>query len=509
MQRTWLVKRLHAVIGLLLPAAVLLSGSPVSATGGEVVVGSKKFTESYVLAEIATRTLEDAGFTVVHKQGMGATGIVWEALKSGQVSAYPDYTGTISEELLKAHGEMTPEAMQKALAPYGIGMTGDLGFNDTYALAMRREQAQRLGIKKISDLRQHPDLSVALTHEFLDRKDGWRPLSERYGLHMTNVRGVDHTLGYEALLAGQADVKDAYSTDAKLVDKRFVILEDDLGFFPKYKAVFLYRQDTPAKAVTALRSLEGKIDERMMVTLNAEAEKTKNYASAAGLFFKLSGGRQRETRAESLAAEEAGWIGQHLRLVAISLLFAILLGVPLGIMASRPGLASQLILGIAGVIQTIPSLALLAFLVPIHYLGITERTAIVALFLYSLLPIIRNTATGLQSIPPSIRESAAALGLNNAARMRKVFLPLASPTILAGIKTAAVINVGTATLAALIGAGGLGEPIVSGLNLNDPRTIMKGAIPAAILALLVQVLFEILDRLLIPRGLRLRAATER
>jgi osmoprotectant transport system permease protein len=146
---------------------------------------------------------------------------------------------------------------------------------------------------------------------------------------------------------------------------------------------------------------------------------------------------------------------------------------------------------------------LLALLVPLPFFGISARTAIAALFLYGLLPIVRNTATGLQDIPRSLRESAIALGLEPGARLRKIFLPIASRSILGGIKTSAVINVGTATLAALIGAGGLGEPILSGLNLNDHVTILQGAIPAAVLALLVQGLFDLLDRVLIPKGLRL------
>jgi osmoprotectant transport system permease protein len=190
-------------------------------------------------------------------------------------------------------------------------------------------------------------------------------------------------------------------------------------------------------------------------------------------------------------------------LAGFSLLLAVVAGVPLGIFASRGGAVGHAILAFAGIVQTIPSLALLALLVPIPFFGISPRTAIAALFLYGLLPIVRNTATGLQDIAPALRESAVALGLEPGARLRKIYLPIASRTILAGIKTSAVINIGTATLAALIGAGGLGEPILSGLNLNDHATILQGAIPAALLALLVQWLFDLFDRILIPKGLRL------
>ncbi|MFN2477528.1 MAG: ABC transporter permease, partial [Chthoniobacterales bacterium] len=182
---------------------------------------------------------------------------------------------------------------------------------------------------------------------------------------------------------------------------------------------------------------------------------------------------------------------------------SIIVGVPLGIAASRGGAIGHVILSVTSAVQTIPSLALLALLVPVPFFGISARTAIAALFLYGLLPIVRNTATGLQDIAQPLRESAIALGLTAGAQLRKVYLPLASRSILGGIKTSAVINIGTATLAALIGAGGLGEPIISGLNLNDHATILQGAIPAAILALLVQWSFDLLDRVLIPKGLRL------
>jgi osmoprotectant transport system permease protein len=472
----------------------------------EIVVGSKMFTESYVLGEIAKRLLEQAGFKVEHKRGMGATGIVWQALRTGQITMYPEYTGTISEEILKVKGRMTPESMRSALQKYGVGMAGELGFNNTYALVMRQDKAAQLGIRKISDLKQHPDLVVRPTPEFLKRQDGWEPLSDRYGLAMKDVAGVAHALGYTALANSKIDVKDAYSTDAKIVENKLVVLEDDQGFFPQYRAVFLYRLEAPEKAIAAIRKMEGTLNDRRMTEINAVAERTKDYTLAAGRYF--GGDKQRSTKTWAAILREVGDNTRiHLGLVAQSLGLAILAGVILGVRASRSGIVSQLILGVTGLIQTVPSIALLTILIP--WMGIGPRTAIVALFLYSLLPIVRNTATGLQEIPPSVRESAAALGLEPFARLRKVFLPVASRTILAGIKTSAIINVGTATLAAFIGAGGLGDPIVSGLNLNDPNTVLQGAIPAAVLALLVQFGFDLLDRLLIPRGLRLRPASER
>lgn len=487
------MKLLLAILG-----AVLLA-TPAAGAAQPVVVGSKKFTESYVLGEIAQRVLEEAGIPAEHRQGMGGTIILWEALTQGAITSYPEYTGTISEEILKTHGPMSLEGMRKELSRLGVGVTGELGFNNTYALVMRRERARQLGIAKISDLRKHPELVVGATHEFLQRKDGWRPLSERYDLKMRDVRGIDHALGYVALANGTIDLKDAYSTDAKIAENNLVVLEDELGFFPQYHAVLLYRLDADPRVPAALRRMEGTLSDARMIQLNAAAEQTKDYSRAASLYFKETA----QGKSASLASNIARWTARHLLLVGLSLFFSILIGIPLGIWASRPGFVSQLILGTTGLVQTIPSLALLALLVSIPALGISPLTAIIALVLYGLLPIVRNTATGIQDIAVPLRESAAALGLEPRAQLFRIFLPMASRSILAGIKTSAVINVGTATLAALIGAGGLGEPIISGLNLNDHATILEGAIPAAVLAFFVQAAFDFLDRLLIPKGLRI------
>jgi len=495
---------MKTLIGL--GAALLMCGGPAaSALPQPVIIGSKKFTESYVLAEIAKRAVEKDGLPVELRPGMGGTVILWEALRKGAITCYPEYTGTLREVILQTGRVGGPEeptdldVLSPRLAQYGIGMTGKLGFNNTYALVMRRGRARGLRIQQIDDLRNHPGIVVGLSHEFLGRADGWLPLCARYGLHMQNVRTMDHTLAYLALAKGDIDVMDAYSTDARISEEDLVLLRDDRDFFSQYQAVFLYRLDANPRLPQALRTLVGTLDERRMTRLNAEAERTHDYSKAADLYFHGHG----MSNSRSLARNLARWTGRHLLLVSLSLSASILLGIPLGIWASRPGWLSEMILGVTGLIQTIPSLALLALLVSIPFLGISPVTAIIALFLYGLLPIVRNTASGIQDIARPVRESAEALGLEPLARLAKIFLPLASRSILAGIKTSAVISVGTATLAALIGAGGLGEPILSGLNLNDRATILDGAVPAAILALLVQAAFTFLDRLLIPKGLRM------
>jgi osmoprotectant transport system permease protein len=494
--------RVMAGGGLFLPFLILFA-TALSAAAQPVIIGSKKFTESYVLGEIAKRKLTDDGIPAEHRQGMGGTIILWEALRRGQIDAYPEYTGTITQEILKSDQQLGIQQIENALGKIGIGITEPLGFNNTYALVMRRDRAEQLGIRAISDLQKHPELRIGLTHEFLDRRDGWRPLAMEYQLNPRSVIGIDHALGYAALQNGSIDVKDAYSTDAKIAEFNLIALKDDRKFFPRYDSVFLFRSSLPISAIATLRKLEGTIDEEKMIRLNAEAESTKNYARAANLYFEHGAGSTITFVDESLAHKLARWTLRHLELAGFSLLLSVLIGIPLGIFASRGGATGHVILGFTGIVQTIPSLALLALLVPLPFFGISARTAVAALFLYGLLPIVRNTATGLQDIAQPIRDSAIALGLESGARLRKIYLPIASRSILGGIKTSAVITVGTATLAALIGAGGLGEPILSGLNLNDHATILQGAIPAAVLALVVQWFFDFLDRVLIPKGLRL------
>lgn len=481
-----------------------LGGAWAASDSSAIILGSKKFTESYVLAELGKHVIEERGLAVDHRQGMGGTIILWEALRQGAVAAYPDYTGTIQQEILKTPGTMSLSALRDELAKYGVGVTEHLGFNNTYAFVLKRDRAAALHLRTISEITVHPDLIFGLTHEFLGRQDGWKPLCVRLGSTPINVRGIDHSLGYVALQNGAIDLKDAYSTDAKIAKYDLVTLKDDLNFFPQYQAVFLYRLDAPPAMIRALRSLEGSLDEPTMIHLNAIAEQNSDYASAASLYFTENHGIAPLKSEDHFWWNLARWTLQHLVLVAISLFAAIIVGLPLGILASRPGWFGHAILLGTGLIQTIPSLALLALLVAVPCLGISSLTAIVALSLYGLLPIVRNTAAGIQSIPTSLRESAAILGLSTRTQLWKIYLPMSSPAILAGIKTSAIINIGTATLAALIGAGGLGEPIISGLNLNDHATILQGAVPAALLAILMQILFSALDRVLIPKGLRVK-----
>ena len=490
-------------------AALLLCATHGASAQQTLVVGSKRFTESYILGEIAAQTARGAGIQAEHRLGMGNTGILFSAIKSGSIDLYPDYSGTIARELLKSEAADL-ESLNRGLQPLGLGVAVPLGFEDTYALAMLDAEAQRLGMTSIGDLAAHRELRFGLSHEFLNRNDGWPGLARAYGLPQS-PSGLDHGLAYEALAARQIDVMDIYSTDAKIAKYKLRVLRDDRHFFPEYAGVLVYRLDVPQRfpqAWVALQKLQGRIGAAQMVAMNAEAElDSKPFNEIAAAFLADAGAARAQgtgrTGFWSLLFGNDFWrlTGQHLLLVFASLAVAVIVGIPLGILAARSSAAAQPILAIAGVIQTVPSLALFAFLIPV--LGtIGTWPALVALFLYSLLPIVRNTHSGLADIAPPLRESARALGLPSGARLRLIELPLASRSILGGIKTSAVINVGTATIAAFIGAGGYGERITTGLALNDNAMLLAGAVPAAALALLVHALFELLDRRLIPARLR-------
>ena len=500
----------------------LACATPLCAqAAGPLVVGSKRFTESYVLGEIVRQQLQQAGVAAEHKQGLGNTGILEQALASGAVDVYPEYTGTIVRELLHREGSPTLEELNRWLAPRGLKAAVPLGFNNTYALALRESVAQRLNLKTVSDLATLAPaaLKLGLSHEFQQRADGWPGLQRAYGLPQQAGAALDHGLAYEALKSGQVDLIDVYSTDAQIGRQGLRVLLDDRAYFPRYDAVLLMRL---AVDTAPLQVLAGRINNTTMIALNAQVELDgQTFAEVARRFLlgglvqgAASGATPGTTQVEapSVVPARTGWLarlfapdlgrllGQHLALVFGSVLLAVAVGVPLGVLAwQRPRLAGVL-LGTVGVLQTVPSLALLAFLIAL--LGtIGFVPALVALFVYALLPIVRNTHTGLLGVPAGVSQAGSALGLTARQVLRHIQLPLAAPTLLAGVKTAAVINVGTATVAAFVGAGGLGERIVAGLAVNDRAAMLAGALPAALLALAVQAVFGWLERRLgVQRG---------
>ncbi|HET9818613.1 MAG TPA: glycine betaine ABC transporter substrate-binding protein [Rhodanobacteraceae bacterium] len=495
---------LLAMLLALWPLAVPAQTATQPTHAPTVVIGSKNFTESVVLGEIARLAARDHGAQAQHRRSLGGTRILWRALTEGDIDAYPEYTGTITHELLR---DMPPgagvAALRQRLKQYGIGITDPLGFNNTYAIGMLEAEARTLHIRDISDLARHPDLKLAFSNEFMNRADGWPGLKKAYHLPQ-NARGMDHALAYRALASGALDAIDLYSTDANIDYYHVRVLKDNLHYFPHYDAVYLYRLDLKKRApkfVAALKDLAGTIDAKQMRAMNKAVKidgESETAVAARFLGVEVNAGN-----GNAFWSRMGRYTLQHLALVGISLSLAILLAVPLGIFAARYRRLGQAVLGMTGILQTVPSLALFVFMIPLF--GIGAEPAIAALFLYSLLPIVRNTHAGLTGIQPSLLESAAALGLPPRVRLWRVELPLALRSILAGVKIAAVINVGTATLGALIGSGGYGQPILTGIRLDSVPLIMEGAIPAALLALVMQGVFELIERALTPRGLRLRA----
>ena len=471
------------LLGLLAPA---LHAEPV-------VLSSKVFTESVILGEIGTQLLRSADIEARHQRELGGTRVLWSALQRGDIDCYVEYSGTLRAEIFAGQPLESDVLLRAALTREHVWASQPLGFNNTYVIGMRGERARQLGIERISQLSAHPELRLGFSNEFLQRADGWPGLRAHYGLPQLQASGMAHELAYRALADTAIDATDLYSTDAEIPRYQLVALADDRHFFPSYDALFICRETTPGPARNALDHLAGRIDASRMAALNARARLDGVAESTVAADFL------REELSVGAASTDLGrwqrlWLRtrEHLAMVLASLLAACAVAIPLGVLAHYRPVTGRVLFTIADVLQTVPALALLVFLIP--GLGIGYAPAIVALFIYSVLPILRNTHTGLQEIAGDLRESAQALGLSTSARLRYIELPLAARSILAGIKTAAVINVGTATLGALIGAGGYGQPILTGIRLDDLGLILEGAVPAAVLALLAQLLFGYLEK---------------
>lgn len=523
----------------LLLLVIALTGTWQSTSYGQsrqpnapVVVASKPFGESFILAELFAQLIERRGLTVDRRPGLGATEVAFSALRSGVVDVYPEYTGTGLLAVLKEPPQNDPAAVFARVAQefpkrYGVRWLPPLGFENTYAIAVRRETARQFSLATLSDLaRAAPRLTAGLTADFIERKDGLPGLKSAYGMSFKSVRPLGQAVKYQALASGAVDVIDGYSTDGFIAKYDLVVLRDDKRFFPPYEAAALvsarlYR-DQPG-AIAALIELSGRLDVETMRRLNARLEVdqepvdviARSELQTLGLIAGAPAASTSSTNAAPASFASYMWaqrqtllkaIIRHLLLVGVALIAGMIVAIPLGLWLDSAGRAAEPVIRAIGVLQTIPSIALLAFMVPL--IGIGVLPALVALWLYSLYPIVRSTYSGVRDADPTAVYAARALGMTSSQILRQVRLPLAAPTVLAGIRTAAVIAVGTATLAAFIGAGGLGEPIATGLALADTRLILSGALPAAALALIVDALLGVVERATTPAPLR-HAAAER
>lgn len=532
---------------LLCPAlyALLLSPAMTAVAHAQrapepVVVASKPFGESYFLAELFAQLLESRGIAVERRLGLGATQIAFGALRTNAVDVYPEYTGTgllaILQDSLTPAMRADPRAtfahvQRESTERFGVRWLPPLGFQNGYTIAVRDETATRLGLRTLSDLaRNGGDLVGGLTSDFIGRPDGLPGLTREYGLRLREVRPLAPAVKYTALVERAVDVIDGYSTDGLLARYGLVTLDDDRNFFPPYEAAAVVSPRvaaTRSDVVATLTLLSGRLEERRMREYNRriEVDREPIVAVAAAALRDLGlastnaseGGEAGAARRVGSGPRGDGLVAyfwsrraetlrlalRHLELVTIALLAAALVAVPLGLGLERTRRSAEWVVGALGVIQTIPSIALLAFMIPL--LGVGVKPALVALWLYALYPIARNTYTGVRDADPDAVEACEAMGATPWQRLAWVRLPLAAPIILAGVRTAAVITVGAATLAAFIGAGGLGDPIVTGLALADSRLVLSGAVPAALLAILVDALLALVERAVTPAHLRAAA----
>ena len=514
----------HLRLGrFLLVVLLLAAGAGPGHARDRVVVASKNFEESRLLAEMFARVIEEhSEVEVVRRMNLAGTQVCLDALKSGAVDLYPEYTGTGLVSILGLPSETNAAKVLSTVrhefgARWDLVWLAPLGFENSFELAIRGDLAKETGVGTISALVPIAGrLSAAFGPEFIERDDGYPGLEKLYGLHLRDARSLQHALKYEAAGAGKVDVIDVYTTDGRIAKYGLKVLTDDRDFFPPYQAAALVRGETLRRhpeVAEALNLLSGVLDEESMrgwnLRLQEEGAPVEQVAQDALAQLGLVGARaisSTSTRDRSLPSyvwsERARLLRrslEHLAMVAASLLLAIVVAVPAGIALERRAAWAEPLIRGAGVLQTIPSIALLAFMIPL--LGVGVKPAIAALFLYSLYPILRNSYTGVREADPQAVDAAWALGMTRAQILGRIRLPLAAPVIMAGIRTAAVINVGTATLAAFIGAGGLGEPIVSGLQMSSSTVILSGAIPAALLALLVDGALSLVERAVRPRGL--------
>lgn len=222
--------------------ALLVSCTFVTTAFAEPIrVGSKRDTEGTLLGEICTGVLRASGVSAIYRKDLsGGTQIIWGALQKGEIDLYPEYTGTLANEILKDPSLTTAAALREKLRPMGFDVMETLGFNDGWAMGMKEERAKTLGIAKTSDLRNHSDLRFGFSHEFLDRAEGWKSMRDRYRLPQKTPLGFEHELAYRALGDGSVDLVDVYTTDAEIDMYHVRVLEDDLAHFPKYEALVLY-----------------------------------------------------------------------------------------------------------------------------------------------------------------------------------------------------------------------------------------------------------------------------
>lgn len=490
-----------------------------------IIIGSKAFSESIINAEMLGQLLESKGQAVTRKLSLGGTKVAFDALNHGGIHVYPDYTGTGYIMILKKNGERDPDKVHDIVSrdfldKFDIKWSKSLGFNNTYALTKRRDDKKLSFAKTISDVSgKLQNTKLGAPYEFMERLDGYKGLAKTYNLNFAaeNLTSLNAGLMYNAIKDKQVDMIVSYSTDGRIKAFNLEILKDDKNYFPPYQPAFLVKSNTFIKyplLKESIESLEGIISEEEMVEMNDQVDRLKqqpklvarNFLIKKGLLKGVQTKKQKEQSFLSFMvsrkAELFKLLGEHLLLSFVAIFFALLVSVPTGVLLTRKKKAAQIVFPIVNTIQTIPSLALLGFLIPL--LGIGFAPAALALFLYSLLPLVRNTYEGIKAVDRNFVEASKGIGLTNFQILFRVEIPLALPIILAGLRTATVIVIGTATLAALIGAGGLGDPIFRGVATVNSNLILLGAIPSALLAIAADKMIGVVGNLFISKGIKLK-----
>lgn len=451
-------------------------------------IGSKIFTEGYILSEILAVHLEKNNFSVQRLGGLGATGVTEAAMQNKEIDLIVDYTGGIAKSFLKENGPISIPEINQRLQPLGFEISNSLGFNNTYALAVRKKWAEDNQVKKISDLKKMNRLEAAFTPEFTSRNENWINLRKVYGLNKIEVFQMDHQLAYESIKNENVQVIEAYSTDAKLREYDLVTLEDDLNFFPNYEAVIMthlgWKYKNPEQW-KVLKLLEGQITENQMIQMNGSVDlDKKSFNEVASSFLNV----EAKSGSQILFFDILKATQEHLVLVIIPVFIALIIGLPLAYVSYKIPQLQSVFGSIASIFQTVPSLAFLTLLIPLF--GIGTFPAIIVLSLYAILPIFISSLYGFKSIPETLHLTCYTLKLNPTFKLLRVEFPLALSGILAGVQTALITTVATATLAALIGSGGYGKKIIAGLAVNDMNIVLSGAIPSALMALIFQLIFH-------------------
>ena len=504
-----------------------LAPSP-SARADRIVVGSKNFEESRLLAEMFAQLLESRTHLQVERRlGLAGTQVCFEALKKGAIDVYPEYTGTGLVSILGEKAQGGPDqtlnrVRAEFLRRWNVWWLAPLGFENSWEIAVPRELAEREHLDTITDLaRVSKRLHVGFGHEFVGRDDGLLGLQKVYGLEFAKIDHLQQAIQYQAARQRSIDALDVYSTDGRLILYNLKVLRDDRRFFPPYEAAALVRGETLKRhpeVGAILGLLAGSLSEDAMRAYNLRLqEKHESEVTVARDALRAIGLVVPESRPPRPQVAQA-------RLPRLRLEPApgprppgppaprALGGGPVPRRADRhpprPLAGAPPALGRNG---DPPAGAPADHTLP-RPPRLHEQSRLLQgwgpsppswpLWIYSLFPIVRNTYSGVRDADPKAVEAATALGMTPGQILRQIRLPLAAPVVMAGLRTAAVITVGTATLAApFIGAGGLGEPIVTGLQLADRAMILSGAIPAALLALAVDAALGVVEKSLRPAGL--------